>query len=250
MKHRITMAAFAGAATLVVGLSIPALSAQAGPLANTPSTTQAGYGVSKSAFPASTTVKFKVPTVTGCTSTSHTSEVAVTASVTATLPTSIPNIDAAFLAIACNGPSPDPAGVFYSAGDYVNDAVGPTTLLPAAGDTLVATVTVSATKTTVTIKDVTQAKTATATGTTPTGETGIKVFAGMSNIPNPPTSTTTFWPITHFGKVKFSAAKLDGATPMAAGATAFDLVKGTTTQISTGALNLTGNGWTATFKHS
>jgi hypothetical protein len=140
--------------------------------------------------------------------------------------------------------------VFYSAGDYVNDAVGPTTLLPAAGDTMVATVTVTGTKTTVTIKDVTTAMTAADTGTTPAGETGIKVFDGMSNIPNPPTSTTTFWPITNFGKVKFSAAKLDGVTPMAAGATGFNLVSGSTTQISTGALNLTGNGWTATFKHS
>jgi hypothetical protein len=252
MKIRTTITALAGAATLVVSLGLPAYSAQAAP-ANTKSTTQAGYGVSKSAFPASATVKFKVPTVTATACPpGPTSEVAVTSSVRATLPGTppIPNIDAAFLVIICNGPSPDPAGVIYSAGAYLNDVADATTLTPAPGDTLSATVTVSATKTTVTIKDVTKAMTVTDTGTTPAGETGIKVFDGMSNIPNPPTSTTTFWPITNFGKVNFSGAKLDGVTPLVAHATAFNLFMGTITQISTGALNLTGNGWTATWKHS
>jgi hypothetical protein len=138
--------------------------------------------------------------------------------------------------------------VFYSAGVFVNNVVGTTTLTPAAGDTIVLTVSESATKTTVTVKDVTQAKTV--TGSAATGGTPALVFDGMSNVPvQPPTTPPTYYPIPNFGHVTFSAAKLDGKTPLAAAATAFNLVKGTVTQILAGPLSLTGNSWKDTFKH-
>jgi hypothetical protein len=181
--------------------------------------------------------------ITGCTSTSKASETAAVAFIAVKVGATS-TASAAFVVMGCNTATATP-GVTYSAGAYVNGKVATKTLTPKAGDVMTATVSESKTATTVTIKDVTQVKSVTAKGT---GGTPLEVLDGMTNIPG--TTAGTFFPIPNFGKVMFKSALLDGKTPKAAGAIAFNLVKGTTVQILTGALNTTGNGWTATFKHS
>jgi hypothetical protein len=109
---------------------------------------------------------------------------------------------------------------------------------------MTATVSVSGTATKATLKDVTQAKSVSKTGV---GGTPGEVLDGITNVPS---MAGTPLPIPKFAPVTFSAAKLDGKTPKAAGAVALNLVKGKTVQILTGALNATGNGWTETFKHA
>ena len=250
MNSRTIMSALA-ATTLVVGVGLSAASADAAPL-NTSSTTQAGYAL-MSSLPAttSTTATFVVPKVTNCTASSPTSTVAADAQVmTGTGEAS------GYLLIGCNYPTKATGpGVSYSAGDYIlnngTTTTGNLSTAPKAGDTLLVTVSVTATKSTVTVKDVTTSISVMKSHATTGAAT--EVFDGISNVPVNPTNGCTgtgACPVPHFGTMTFSAAKEDGKTPKAARATALNLVKGTTVQILTGALNSTGNGWTETFKHT
>lgn len=244
MKSRIALSACAGAASLLAGLVVPAYTAQAAPLANASSSTNAGYAIVTSVpASASATATFTVPKITGCTASSPASEAAIVAFIAVNV-ASKPTASAGFVVIGCNT-STTAKGVTYAGGTYINGVAGKTTVIPKAGDVITATVSESKTATSASLKDVTQAKTVTGKGA---GGTPLEVLDGMSNVPG--ATAGTVLPIPDFAPVPFSKALLDGKTPKAAGATAFNLVKGKTVQILTGALNSTGNGWTETFKHA
>jgi hypothetical protein len=243
MKPRIVLVACAGAASLVAGLALSVYPAQAAPLANPTSTTNAGWALASS-LPASVSAAdtFTVPKIT-CTPTSPASDVSTLAFIAVTV-NAMTTASAGYIVMGCNTSASTP-GVTYSGGTFINGMAGTAGLTPKAGDVMTATVSESSKATKATLTDVTQAKTVTGTGK---GGTPLEVLDGMANIPG--STAGTFLPIPKFAPITFSAAKLDNKTPKAAGAVALNLVKGKTVQILTGPLNATGNGWTETFKHA
>jgi hypothetical protein len=57
--------------------------------------------------------------------------------------------------------------------------------------------------------------------------------------------------IPNFGTATFRSAKVDGKTPEAARASAYNMrTSGRVLQIATSALNTSGDGWSEIFKHS
>jgi hypothetical protein len=239
MRLRLSWQALAvGVGTLSVGLGLGVPAAQAAP--NVQLTTFAGYGLA--AVPASVTasMSFKVPTVTGCTATN--SEVAIGAGDVSGTGTAA-KVSGAAVAVGCKS-----GKAFYEAVLTINNK---TTLEGAvsAGDTIMASGSMSATKVSVSVKDTTHALSKSASGT---GSKPTDVADGMTAVPVA-TGSTKLLPIPKFGTVGITSALLDGKTPKADSAIAVNMATaatGGTVKILTGALNGTGNGWTETWKHA
>jgi hypothetical protein len=110
-----------------------------------------------------------------------------------------------------------------------------------AGDLIKVTVSVSSTASEAVVKDKTQAVSRSLAGP---GMSIRSVGLGVA-----PLIGTT--PLFNFGQLTFFGDTVNGVPPKAAGATAIDME--TTTgilQVSTGALNTAGNGWTEVWNHS
>lgn len=96
----------------------------------------------------------------------------------------------------------------------------------------------SATQSKVVCKDLTTGRTGTGSGGGGTVRPVVGAFRVTSVVPN-------------FGKVRITAAKVDGATPAAASASASDLYSSShILQIATGVLSSSGEAFTLTFEHS
>jgi hypothetical protein len=112
---------------------------------------------------------------------------------------------------------------------------------PQAGDLIKVTVSVSPTASKAVVKDKTQAVSKSIFGP------GMSILRSVGLGVAPWIGPT---PVSNFGTLTFSDT-VDGLTPKAAGATAINME--TTTgilQVSTGALNTAGNGWTEVWNHS
>lgn len=139
------------------------------------------------------------------------------------------------VAVGCEGGTP------YYTGEYdIKGTITPVSGTVKAGDKIVVSVTVKAAKSSGTFQDVTQAIKKSFSGA---GATGTKSCVGVDG------SSETGGPIPNFGKVTFTAGKINGATIAASGAARENMVTaGGVVQIKTGALNSTGTGFTATFE--
>jgi hypothetical protein len=215
-----------------------ALASLANPLANSQSVGQAGYEIRPAPASSSASASFKVPTVTGCTSTFT---AVAPGSFIFTGTASAPSISGATVLVACNAGAP-----LYQATAIVNRTATPLTVTVAAGDVITTSVTVTKTKVTVVFADTTKHFTKTVTGT---GAVPAVVLDGIDTL----VQGTTPLPVPKFSPISFSKGKEDGKTPKAAGAIAVDLVTATTPKVIrvlTSALGTTGDSWTETFKHA
>jgi hypothetical protein len=249
MRHWMTRFAVLGAAAAVIGLCVPAATANAATggarfgvrlvFNNGTSTSAAGYVITTPPASASAVVKIVVPTITGCTGSS-------TSGVTSGIAlgvfdfTSAPSISGAFEEAVCYDGAPAYAGVLV-----VNGTATQTSFTPGPGDKIKVKVSESASATSVKLTDVTTSQTAHTSGA---GGTNADVLDGIdalestsgSQLPNP-----------DFGTMTYSGGKIDGVTVSAAGATGInEQTSGGTLQILTSALNSGGNGWTEKFKHA
>jgi hypothetical protein len=243
MKRRLAAAGLAGAALSLAGFVLPMTAASAAPtsalsparFANSTTTGQAGYFVLKPPKSSSATDTFKVPTVTGCTSTAK--AIAPGAYIfTAT------TVTGAEVVVGCSSGAP-----VYFGELTVNGAGTATVFTPKPGDTIVATVSVSATASKATLKDVTQAKSKTISAAV--GGVPADVLVGMDSLVN---SSNVQYHVPKFSTVTFTAAKEDGKTPKLANAVAYNMqTSGGVLQILTSALKTTAlNSFTETFKHT
>jgi hypothetical protein len=132
----------------------------------------------------------------------------------------------------------------YQAEAIVNGAGTPLAVTVAKADVITTTVSVSATKVSVTLKDTTKHFTKTLTGS---GATPNEVLDGIDSL----TSGGTQLGVPNFGKVAFSNSSIDGKTLKAAAAKALDMVSTThVLKIKTGTLDATGKKFTDTYKHA
>ena len=246
MNRRIAMTGLAGAAAALLGLGLPLQSAIAAPAphllhlalaipANSTSTAQAGYAVTTVPASSSAFAKFKVPAITGCTGTTT-----VTGISTGVFDFSSTSGTFASVFVVCNAGTP-----LYQATVFVNGVQTAATWVPAPGNLISVSVSMSATASRATVKDITLNKSLSKSATA--GATPAAVIDGMDAL----VSGTTQLPVPNFGKIAFSAGKIDGVTPKAAAAFAVDMkTSGGILQIHTGTLNVAGNGWSEFFKHA
>ncbi len=196
--------------------------------ANSPSQFFAGY-LAKTPPSASATVTFTVPTLT-CTAAPS------TLMYFGLQITGISGGSSADVLAECSGG----AAKYFGYLDVSSDTYG-TSFTPAPGDVIVATGSVSVTQAKATLKDVTKAKSKTVYSV---GGVPKQVEEGIS-------ATTYVAVVPKFGTVAFRSAKMDGKTPKAAGAFAYNMrASGGLLQIKTSALNAAGKGWSETFKNS
>jgi hypothetical protein len=230
----------AAAATVVAGLASSAGAASAAPglsglsLVNKNSTGQAGYFA---APVASAIVKdaFKVPTVTGCTSTF--TAVGLGADIF-TGSTGVPTT--AEVIIACQNGAPAFGAAIEVNGGALLIASKWT---PQPGDLIRVSVSESATASKVVVTDVTQKH---SFGKSSTGGTNSSLLVGIDTL----VSSGATLPVPNFGTAKFTGGSIDGTTVKAAGGVAYNLKSSGVLKIATSALNLAGNTWKETFKHS
>lgn len=231
-----------GSLTGVFALGAVAFVANAAPssaaTATSSSNDLAGYLKSSPPASASAAVRFRVPTIT-CSGSAPISELLDGAAVVGlTLVT--PKTTAGEVIEKCQGTSAS-----YSAVVDVAGTGRSASFTPAPGDVISVAASMSASASSVTIKDVTTKKSDHATGG---GTTNTDVFDGLTVGFN---SSNNPYPIPTFSSVSFSGAKIDGATVAASGATAYNLVNSSNMlQIKTGALGTLGNAWKATFEHN
>lgn len=237
MKHWPSRIATVGLAAATAGIWLsPTAAGAAEPAvglasANGTSTAQAGYILTTP--PASSSVKatFSVPTLT-CTSTN--SGIAIGAFVFSST-----QLYAAAVFAECTSGTASYTGVLQAA-----KKTEATTFTPAPGDVIKVSASLSASSSTVTLKDISQSQSATLTKT---GGTPADTMAGMDAL----STSKSQLPVPDFGTVSFSKGKIDGETVAASGAQAFNMeTSGGVLQIKTSALDSTGRSWTETFKHS
>jgi hypothetical protein len=227
------------ATVLAIGFNVPSASAEAGIAglalapANNSSTAVAGYVV-KAPASASGATTFKVP-VLKCSSTL--SGISLGAFVAGSN-----GFAAASVFAVCQGGKALFAGVLQVNGKPVQQ----TTFTPVPGDVVVVSASQSASKSTASLKDVKQGKSATLSGA---GATNVAVLDGIDSLVN--NTTHAQLPVPNFGTAPYSRASEDGKTLMAAGSIAVDMATAThVLQIKTSALGATGNSFSETFKHS
>jgi len=189
----------------------------------------------------SVTAEFKIPTLK-CTST--TSGILPFAALQSGSATS-PKTSAGGVLLVCQGGSPAVAATVIVNNTQTND----TTNALHAGDLMKATVTISATKTTATIADLTAGHTFTFTKSG-TGGTAIDEAIIDSSLVN---TSNQQLPVVNFGKISYSKGAVGGkAIGTVSPRTAVNMQKRTgVLQILTGAITGTAkNAFTTTFKHS
>lgn len=141
----------------------------------------------------------------------------------------------------CDGGAP-----FYEAVTVLNGTQTATSFTPAPGDVISAKTKESASSAKVTLKDVTQAMTATASATA--GATNSAILDGVDSLVD--SSTGDQLAVPDFGTVHYTGGKIDGTTVGASGATAYNMnATGSQVQIKTSALT-GGNAWTEKFVHA
>ena len=226
-------------AVVAAGLSaslvmVPLVPAQATPASPGHSTTFAGYQDPTTTTKATASDSFVAPTLT-CPSSSEQSGLPIGAGMV----TSSTWDSGAVLVFGCNGTTPA-----YEAAFFVNGRLIAAHFIPNAGDVLHASAAESATSTRLVLKDVTQG--ISDTKARASGAAVLPVVGAFSLSGN-----LSGTPIPNFGKVRISGAKLDGSTPQASSAVAYDLYSSTSQlQIATSALSPRGNAFSVTFKHS
>jgi hypothetical protein len=233
------MAATAAAALVATGLSAaPAYAATASwsaATANGTSRSEAGYALGPAPASASASMTFSVPRLV-CPA-SGLLGIAPGAFIF-THSGSTASLSGATVFVVCqNGTT------FYQAETIVN---GKLTALPVAvarGDKVTTTVSVSATKVSVTLNDATRHLSYTRTGT---GTTPVQVLDGIDSL----NSGTTQLGVPNFGSLVFSSSSVDGKTLKAAAAKAIDRKSATHVEITTGTLDATGTRFTETFRHA
>jgi Peptidase A4 family len=209
-------------------------------VANASSTTFAGwtFGAKKAK---SVTTEFKVPKLKCTAKAAGVGPLAVTLSGS----TSSASESGAGLLMACSGGSPAAAATVIVNNSETND----TTNAVAPGDLMKATVTVSATKTTATIADLTKGHTFTFKESGKGGSTFEEGIIDDSLVEN----GTTQIPVANFGKIAFSNAAISGkAIGLVKPQTAVNMVsKKKVLQILTGKITGTKkNAFLTTWKHS
>ncbi len=141
------------------------------------------------------------------------------------------------VAVGCEGGAP-----FFS-GEYdIKGTITPFSVNVQPVDKVVVSLTVTSAKSTGSFQDVTQGFKKSFSGA---GVKGTKSCVGVDG------SSEAGGPIPNFGKVTFSASKINDVTIAAAGAAPENMVSsGGVLQVKTGALNGAGTGFTATFEHT
>ena len=132
----------------------------------------------------------------------------------------------------------------YQAEAIVNGTGTALSVTVAKGDVIITTVSVTATKVTVTLKDTTKKFSKTLSGS---GAVPSEVLDGINSL----TSGGTQLAVPNFASIHFTGSSIDGKTLTAATAKAVDMA--TTAhvlQIKTGPLDATGKKFTETYKHS
>ncbi len=238
MKHWMTRLATVGAATAMVGLWLPISSANAAVGAlrfttnNATSTAQAGYFQLTPPAISSVSANFTVPTIIGCTATD-------TAVGFGTFIFTSSSASGASVTVGCVSGTP-----VYEGALIVNGVEMPTSFTPAPGNVIMAKTKETASKTSVTLYDITQA--AADNETASVGGTNSAILAGVDTL----NGSSGQLPVPNFTKVHFTAGKIDGTTVGASGAGAYDLnATGSQVQIKTSALT-GGNAWTEKFIHA
>jgi hypothetical protein len=236
MRRWPAIAGVAGAVLATLCAWLPASAAAARPAVplsadNFNSANQAGY-FDYATGSLTIVDSFKVPTVT-CTSTTLQ---AVMDSALLFRPSGLSN--GAGVIVSCTDGSPAYAGALL-----VSDSVTYTNFVPNPGDTILASASVSATSTTVEVKDATQKVSQTATAA---GAANSLAFWGVESL----LSNGVPLPVPAFTKTRFSKGTLNGATVKASGGTAVDLMETSVVDVHTGTLSITGNSWTETFRNS
>jgi Peptidase A4 family len=226
-------------AVAAVGVSVVPAGAggasQYAPAANATSRVEAGYALRPAPAKASASTTFSVPKL-ACPATGLLG-VAPGAFIF-TGSGSAASLSGATVFVVCQSGS-----TFYQAETIVN---GRRTALPvsaARGDKIVASVSVSTTKVSVTLNDTTRHLSYTLTGT---GNMPAQVLDGIDALD----SGSTQLGVPNFGSLGFSASTIDGKTLVAAAARALDRSSLTHLQIKTGARDATGTRFTETYKHS
>lgn len=132
----------------------------------------------------------------------------------------------------------------YQAEGLVNGTGTVLSVTVAKGDKITTSVSVTATKVSVTLTDSTKHFTKTLTGS---GAVPAEALDGIDSL----NQGTTQLGVPNFGKLAFSNSSIDGKTLKAAAAKAVDRVSAThVLQIKTGRLDATGKKFSETYKHS
>lgn len=233
------MAATAAAAVVATGLSVtPAHAATASTYtdaANGTSRSEAGYARRLAPATSSASTTFLVPRL-ACPASGLLG--AAPGAFIFTHSGSTANLSGASVFIVCqNGTT------FYQAETIVNGKVTALPVTAARGDKVITTVSVSATKVSVTLNDATRHLSYTRTGS---GTTPVQVLDGIDSL----NSGSTQLGVPNFGTLVFSSSSIDGKTLGAAAAKPIDRKSATHVEITTGSLDATGTRFTETFRHA
>jgi hypothetical protein len=175
---------------------------------------------------------FKVPTVTGCTTTNDFVVVGIG------LP-SASSIIATGVAVGCQNGAP-----FYAGETDINGTITPVAVTITPGDKIVLKLSVTGSVTSGSFADVTKGfKTPIkGKGGSPTGSC-IGIDGSENGASDPP--------VPNFGKVVFSGGSINGTTITKSGAVRVNMASTTgVLQISTGQVNAAGTGFTSVFKNT
>jgi hypothetical protein len=233
------MAATASAAVVALGFSVtPAHAATASPYAdpaNGASRSEAGYALGSAPATSSASTTFLVPSL-ACPA-SGLLGVAPGAFIF-TRSGSTANVSGASVFIVCqNGTT------FYQAETIVNGKITALPVTARRGDKVITTVSVSATKVSVTLNDATRHVSYTRTGS---GTPPVQELDGIDS----PNSGPTQLGVPNFGSLIFSSSSIDGKTLRAAAAKPIDRRSATHLEVTTGTLDATGTRFTETFRHA
>ena len=177
---------------------------------------------------------FKVPAVTGCSTATNDFVV-----IGVGLPIGTTSIFATGVAVGCQNGAP-----FYAGETDINGTITPVPVTITPGDKIVLKLSVTGTVTKGSFADVTKGFKMPITGKG--GQTSgscIGIDGSEGGTADPP--------VPNFGKVVFTASTINGTTIPGSGATQVNMATtGGILQISTGAVNAKGTGFTSTFKNT